>query len=255
MNLPFTLTCEPPFLIVAFAAAQDTLGWSLTAPGFVEARTIAWLEVRNADLTPEVDPITHIREKFTAKGLGDGLGFLTSRDIRRHHLSQSTVGDATATVVATVGLSNGEHVGRPAGRGHGVGTINVLAHVSRPLSVAAFVEAISIVAEARTAAVLATSALRAGPPITGTGTDCIVVAAPKGERPEPYAGLHTGLGQALGAAVFEAIRDGAVQWSADMEPSASRSVDLQVDGYEPGVVDLEVDAPGSRTGRSAADFL
>jgi adenosylcobinamide amidohydrolase len=216
MNLPFALTSDPPFLIVEFELAQRSLGWSPTAPGFVEARRIAWLEVCNADLTPEVDPIAVLREKFSARGLGDALAFMTSRDIRRFHVAQSTVGEATVTSVATVGLSNGEHVGKRARHGGSVGTINVFAHVSKPLSVSAFVEAISIVAEARTAAIIATAGLRAGPLVTGTGTDCIVVAAPQGERLQPYAGLHTEIGQALGAAVYEVIREGATQWSADV---------------------------------------
>ena len=216
MSLPFLLTSEPPFLIVDFDAPQSTLGWSLTAPGFVAARQVAWLEVCNADLTPEVDPIALLRAKFSARGLEGALAFMTSRDIKRFHVSQSTVGEATVTSVATVGLSNGENVGKQAGASHGVGTINIFAHVSKPLSVAAFVEAVSIVAEARTAAIIATAGLRAGPFVTGTGTDCIVVAAPQGEWLEPYAGLHTEIGQALGAAVYEVIREGATQWSADV---------------------------------------
>lgn len=216
MNLPFTLACEPPFLIVTFDAAQDTLGWSLTAPGFVASRRIVWLEVRNADLTPEVDPIALLHEKLSARGLDDALAFLTSRDIRRFHVAQAEVGEVTASCVATIGLSNGEHVaGRGQGR-HAFGTINVFAHVSKPSSVSAFVEAVSIVAEARTAAIIATAGLRAGPLVTGTGTDCIVVAAPRGESAEAYAGLHTDLGRALGAAVYEAVHEGATLWSADV---------------------------------------
>ena len=155
MNLPFTLTGEPPWLIVEFEAAQDTLGWSLTAPGFVAARRIAWLEVRNADLTPDLDPVAWVHAKLAARGLEGALAFLTSRDIRRRHIAQTRVGETTASCVATVGLSNGAHVGQRA-RG-GVGTINIFAHVSAPLSVGGFIEALSIVAEARTAAIIATA--------------------------------------------------------------------------------------------------
>jgi adenosylcobinamide amidohydrolase len=233
-NLPFTLTCEPPLLIVAFGEFQSTLGWSLTAPGFVEARQIAWLEVCNADLTPEVDPLALLRDRFAAKDLGDALAFLTSRDIRRFHVTQSTVGETVATCVATVGLSNGEHVGKRAGACHAVGTVNIFAHISKPLGVSAFVEAISIAAEARTAAIITTASLRAGPLITGTGTDCLVVAAPQGERRAPYAGLHTDIGQALGASVYEAIREGARQWSVDvasgLKPSHPRDRAMEENG-------------------------
>jgi adenosylcobinamide amidohydrolase len=41
---------------------------------------------------------------------------------------------------------------------------------------------------------------------TGTGTDCIVVAAPTGT--EPFAGLHTEVGEAIGAAVYTAVAGG-----------------------------------------------
>lgn len=217
MTLPFILLCEPPLLIVRFDAPQQTLGWCMTHPGFSEARQFVWLEVRNKDLSPGVDPIALLRQNLRERDLADAAAFMTSRDIRRHHVAQSTVGAATATCVATVGLSNGECVGlRRARAADAFGTINTFAHVSKPLSAGAFVEAVSIVAEARTAAVIATSALRSGPPITGTGTDCIVVAAPSAGSPDFFAGLHTELGEALGAAVFAAVHEGASVWSAEV---------------------------------------
>lgn len=217
MPLPFTLVCEPPFLILRFDAPQRTLGWSVTRPGFAAARAVAWLEVRNEDLTPDVDPIALLNESLRARDLDDAVAFMTSRDIRRHHVAQMRVGDAAATCVATVGLGNGVRVGERRERAvETVGTINVLVHVSRPLTAGAFVETISIATEARTAALLATSDLRSGPPITGTGTDCIVVAAPDGGNAERYAGLHTDLGQTVGAAVYAAVEEGAKVWSDDV---------------------------------------
>ncbi len=43
---------------------------------------------------------------------------------------------------------------------------------------------------------------------TGTGTDCIVIAAPSGAEPLRYAGKHTLLGHLIGASVLEAVRSG-----------------------------------------------
>src|SRR5271154_6940428 len=154
MTLPFTLVCEPPFLVVQFGATQKTLGWSPTRPGFAATRQIAWLEVRNEDLSRDVDPISFLKENLRKRDLDEAVAFMTSRDIRRFHLAQSRVGDVTATSVATVGLSNGEHVGSRRPRAfEAVGTINALVHVSKPLTAGAFVESISIAAEARTAAI------------------------------------------------------------------------------------------------------
>jgi adenosylcobinamide amidohydrolase len=222
MILPFTLACEPPFLIVEFDATQKTLGWSVTRPGFAAARQIAWLEVRNEDLPRNVDPLLLLRKKLHARDLDEAVAFMTSRDIRQYRVAQSRVGDVTATCVATVGLSNGEHVGKRRQRAvEAVGTINAFVHVSKPLTVGAFVESISIATEARTAAIVATGDLRTGPSMTGTGTDCIVIAAPEGDNPERYAGLHTELGQAIGAAAYAAVEEGAKTWSRDFAAGLS----------------------------------
>jgi adenosylcobinamide amidohydrolase len=212
---PFAIVCEPPFLIARFPQVQQTLGWSLSRPGFAKASTVAWLEVRNADLTPDVDPYALLARQMAARNLEDAVALMTSRDIRRHHFARSDVDGVVAACLATVGLSNGENIGTRRKVAAHVGTINALVHVSRPLSEGAFVEAVSIVAEARTAALLDTTHLRQGPRITGTGTDCIVVAAPIGASREPCAGLHTAVGEAIGDAVYRAIREGAEGWNAE----------------------------------------
>lgn len=214
MQLPFKLESEPPLLIVRFQEPQNLLGWSITKPGFASAREIVWLEVRDDDLPLHIDPLAFLRQKLSSCDLADAAAFMTSRDIRRHHVAQSRVGGVVATCVTTVGLSNGERIGfRRKESVSTVGTINTLAHLSCSLSTGAFVEAVSIATEARTAAILETSHLREGPRVTGTGTDCIIIAAPKGEREESRAGLHTDLGQAIGSAVYEATYEGAEAWS------------------------------------------
>lgn len=216
IEAPFELNCAPPLLVIRFEAPQKILGWSLTKPGFAATREIVWFEVRDGDLPLHIDPVAFLKQKLSASGFDDAAAFMTSRDIRRHHVAQSRVGAVIATCVATVGLSNGERVGARRRPGPAtIGTINMLVHVSRPLSADAFVEAISIATQARTAAILETSELREGPPVTGTGTDCIIVAAPHGDAQEHCAGLHTDLGQAIGAAAYNAIYEGAVTWSAD----------------------------------------
>jgi adenosylcobinamide amidohydrolase len=50
--------------------------------------------------------------------------------------------------------------------------------------------------------------VRSGAPATGTGTDCIAIAAPlraraRGARAEPYCGKHALLGELIGRAVLE----------------------------------------------------
>lgn len=216
MKLPFAISCRPPHLVASFDAPQTMLSWSLTKPGFQVARRVAWREVRNADLPAAEDPIDSIRRLMADSDLADAVTLVTSRDIRRYHLAQSTVEDASAACLATVGLSNGERVGERCREPVWLpGTINILLHVSRSLSEAALVETVSIVTQARTAAILDADVRRAGAVVTGTGTDCIVVAAPTGGDAERFAGLHTAIGEAVGAAVYRAIREGAEVWERD----------------------------------------
>jgi len=55
---------------------------------------------------------------------------------------------------------------------------DTLMHVASPLSKAALIEVISMATVARTTAILDAGIQRNGVAITGTGTDCIVVATP-----------------------------------------------------------------------------
>ncbi len=223
MDLPFALTCRPPHLVAAFDAPQAMLSWSLTQPGFRTARRVAWREVRNKDLPLSLDPVAGIAALMAEAGYGDAITLVTSRDVTRHHLGQSTVEGVTATSLATVGLSNGERVGQRCAEPVPLpGTINVLLHVSRPLSEAAMIETVSVVTEARTAAVLDSGVTRAGVAVTGTGTDCIVVASPAGDGGERFAGLHTAIGEAVGDAVYRSIREGAAVWQSDWAAATAR---------------------------------
>ncbi len=111
MRPPFGLSCEPPLLVVRFEAPVEIAGWPVLKPGFASTREIVWLEVRDGDLPIHVDAVAFLKEKLAAQGLDEAAAFMTSRDIRRHQIAQSRIGDVTATCVATVGLSNAERVG------------------------------------------------------------------------------------------------------------------------------------------------
>ena len=76
---------------------------------------------------------------------------------------------------------------------------------SSTLSEAALVETISIATQARTVALLDLGHLSGGHVVSGTGTDCIVAAAPARGEAERFAGLHTPIGEAVGRAGGAAI--------------------------------------------------
>jgi adenosylcobinamide amidohydrolase len=188
----------------------------MTKPGFSTIQEIVWLEVRNADLPLHIDPEAFLRRKLSSVGLEEAAAFMTARDIRRHHVAQSISGNAIATCLTTVGLSNAEKAGsRRRRRAKAAGTINTLVHISTPVSIGAFVEAVSIATQARTAAIMEWRYSSQGEIVTGTGTDCIVIAAPQGDAAQRCAGLHTDIGTAIGAAVYEATYDGAKTWDAE----------------------------------------
>jgi adenosylcobinamide amidohydrolase len=217
---PFEIECRRPILALRFAEPQRMLSWSISRPGFATAPSVAWFEVTDADLPIDCDPVKILTDRLARENLADAVGLMTACDVRAYRAYGETVDGVTATVVTTVGLGNGEFVGRrrfaprPDGAPH-AGTINTFVHVSVPLCDEALVEMIAIAAQARTVAVLETTLRRGSEVVTGTGSDCIVVASPPGGTVR-YAGLHTAVGEAVGAAVMQVTRGAASRWFQDV---------------------------------------
>jgi adenosylcobinamide amidohydrolase len=195
-----------PWLVLDFGDARAVLGWPVIGPHDGVARRVAWLQVTNAELPAHRDPAAYFRARAAGDGIEAEIGLLTAADLGRH----AEIADGPARAVVTLGLGNAESVIPDAARGPArpwhAGTINIVAALDAALSQAARLEALSIVTEARTAAVLAHGrTLADGRAATGTGTDCIVLATATDGRREIYAGLHTECGRALGAAVYGAV--------------------------------------------------
>ncbi|AHM03405.1 Adenosylcobinamide amidohydrolase [Roseibacterium elongatum DSM 19469] len=202
---------DRPWLTATLARAMRCLSWAPHNPGLVRARHILWREVRNADLTRDFDAISWLSTEMQARNSGGDIGMLTSRDIGRYCLEHADSGLTQASCLATVGLGNAERVGhrRPVVP-QPCGTVNLLAATDAPLSDVAMFEALSIVTQARTAAILDHGPELKTGRATGTGTDCIVLACPEGDI--AHAGLHTEVGEALGRAVYAAVARGVRDW-------------------------------------------
>jgi len=88
-----------------------------------------------------------------------------------------------------------------------------------PAELVALAEALGVATEARTAAVLdgrvPSRRASSGSLATGTGTDCIVVAAPEAGPSLRWVGKHTLAGALLGGAVREAVARGVRRWIAE----------------------------------------
>lgn len=219
------LHLSPPWLSLDLGQDMQVLSWAPHNGGLTRTSRILWREVRDSDLTADLDPHAWLAEELAARGAGDAVCFLTSRTLGAAVHRKAEAGEVTAEAVATVGLSNAERVGTRLDRvGNGLGTINVALKLGCGLTSGGLLEALSIVAEARTAAVMDAGHDLSTGRATGTGTDCIAVAAPDG--PLPYAGLHTDCGLAAGRAVYEAVRRGAEDWLRERPGAAhmSRSV-------------------------------
>ena len=204
------------WLIVEFPRPVQTLSWAVTGGGKTLAQRVVWRQVRHNELNCPMDPADYLAGKLKEENLDNAVGLLTSAKLDEYVYVRKDFGLYWANCVATVGMGNALRVADfPTASNH-VGTINVLCQVSVPLSEGAFLEAVSIAAEARTLAVRESEILsfRTQKPATGTGTDCIVIAAPDVPDERKYAGKHTVIGYLIGSSVLEAVRLGIERWTA-----------------------------------------
>jgi adenosylcobinamide amidohydrolase len=208
------------WLLASFAAPVRACSWAIVGGGLIWARHVGWLEVRDSDLRPPVDPRRLLSDRLRSEGLTATVGLLTSRSVASYADVSVDVAGVRARCLATVGLGNALRAGDPPGVSGRIGTINLLVHVDVSLSDEALLEASAIATEAKCAIVLGAriKSRRTGEPATGTGTDCTVVAAvqnARGARQERYAGKHTAVGAAVGAATADAVELGVRRWLAE----------------------------------------
>lgn len=215
----FEIACRRPWLIAQFSEPQRMVSWSLNRPGIVEADRVAWLEVTGADIRDVEDPAKWFAQRLASEGMAQAVGLMTARNVASHVVVTAEVEGVRSRTLITLGLNNGEHVGRRVDArlpSLHPGTINILCAVSSPLSDAALLEASSIVTQARTVALVEAGYRRRdiAEIVTGTGTDCIVMSAPRRREAESFAGMHTAIGEAVGASVYEATLKAAAEWVA-----------------------------------------
>lgn len=206
------------WLRVDFGIPHTTKSWAVLGGGTQEALAVIWRQVTDGELCLGLDPREYLIEQIDAHYGSHAasrrvIGFLTGARLSSFTETFLAHSGTWARCIATVGLNNALRIGDPPGRAATYpGTINILLQTSVPLTDLAAIEALSIVAEARTVAVLeAGIQSTAGPGLaSGTGTDCIAVACPKESdtAARTYAGKHTVLGHLIGAAAYEAVATG-----------------------------------------------
>ncbi len=159
--------------------------------GYRRARRVVNLQV---PLDFDCDVARYFRGLPAPYRRADCVGLLTAVDVRTAAVERGP----GVTVVATAGITNSSRVG----------TINTIVVLRGRPSVAAMVEAVKVVTEAK-CAVLRDLDVRAGArPATGTSTDAVVVAAEDRGESFDYCGPAMPIGRAMGHAVARAIRVG-----------------------------------------------
>ncbi|EMJ96772.1 adenosylcobinamide amidohydrolase [Leptospira alstonii] len=204
------------WLAAHFEEPHNVLSWAIIGGGWrEEVDCVLWHRVRDEDLTPDIDPIDYFRKRLLQKEESRNVvGFLTSVCLENYSEVILQKEDIRIRSIVTAGLGNSVRIGDIPFQPKAYGTINILVQCSAPLNLSASLEAVSLIAEARTLAVLeAEISSQAGRKLaTGTGTDCIAFASPSRYPELRYTGKHTLLGHLIGKAVHESVAQGIANW-------------------------------------------
>ncbi|TGL69611.1 adenosylcobinamide amidohydrolase [Leptospira kmetyi] len=204
------------WLEIAFEEPHNVLSWAVIGCGWKEQiDNVLWHRVRNEDLTPDVDPIDYYQSRLLQRGESkNSVGFLTSASLENYSEIVLEKEGTRIRSVVTAGLGNAVCIGDDPFSFASFGTINILVQCSLPLDLSASLEAVSLIAEARTLAVLDSKVQsRVSRNIaTGTGTDCIAFASPSRTSQTRYTGKHTLTGHLIGKAVYKSVYQGILNW-------------------------------------------
>ncbi len=199
------------------------LGWAPLGGGFKHAELIVNHQIALDDRAATEAPTTHLTAvvRNLCRDPRHAVAMMTGAQIARVGFSSRARDGLMVGAWCTAGCANALRVGDRATEGVPrakatancksstvtPGTINIIVAINQSLTRAALAEALQIAVEARVAAVhdAQVASVRSGKIATGTGTDCIVVAAPaSGPRANSivYCGKHTLPGELIGRAVM-----------------------------------------------------
>jgi len=194
-------------LIISLGEIHQMLSWAPLNGGARRASAILNHQIAPGDSRASERPRPYLQALVRRLGLRPqaAVAMMTGADVYKAGYATACRGDLAVGAWCTAGCSNALRIGDPAmATKRGPGTINIAMVVSQPLSRCAMAEALAMVTEARVAAVhdAGISSARTRRPATGTGTDCIVVAAPIRGPAHAYCGKHTVLGELIGKAAM-----------------------------------------------------
>ena len=203
-------------LIVRFVVPVRTLGWAPLGAGLSRLRVLVNHQVAEDDRRATEAPEPYLRNTIRELGLDPRTtgAMMTGAKVRSAAYSTMARGSLRAGAWCTAGCSNALRVGdRGTFSDASPSTINLIVALNQPMRRCAMAEAIQIATEARVIAVQEARIMstESGKPATGTGTDCIVVAAPIGTPAHRYCGKHTVAGELIGRTVLKSCMTALVR--------------------------------------------
>ncbi len=194
-------------LAVTFSEPHRVLSWAPLGGGLRRATIIANHRVDKDDRAAADAAPRYLAQVLRRMNHDPAraVAMMTAADVER-------VGHVCAGGVAawcTAGCSNALTIGDPTTLEHvRPGTINLVVALSQPLATSGLAEAMQLAVEARVAA-LREAGVRStvsGEIATGTGTDCVAIAAPIARPTLRYCGKHTRVGEMIGRVVLDSCR-------------------------------------------------
>jgi adenosylcobinamide amidohydrolase len=213
LALPWRWHFTEQTLVIALPPGYRALGWAPLGGGLKHAAAILNHQIALDDRTATDAAGEYLSRLARSMGLAPRrtIAMMTGASVRRGGFASMRRAQLGVSAWCSAGCSNALRVGdRATAARSAAGTINIAVAVSRALTIPAFIEAIQIAVEARVLAIQQAAVLssRSGLQATGTGTDCVVVAAPDGSGKNrggaiDYCGKHTVAGELIGRAVLK----------------------------------------------------
>lgn len=219
---------------VSFERPMDALSSAIYNGG--KTRAMGWLNIRvpaegnheNFSAAAALEP--HIKQLGFK---GPVVGMMTAASMKSCRMRYFKRTGIHVFCVATTGTANARRIGDTADveGWHACqwqpGTINIAVITNANLSDAAKVEALQLIAEAKTAACHDTDLLSpvSGFIATGTGTDASAIFCDPEGLPLDFCGKHVLMGEVIGTLVYDVVREGILACQATAERDTRYAAD------------------------------
>jgi len=102
------VTLDAPWLILDLGGLHRTAGWPIVGAAFGQASAIAWLQVRDAELSEHVEPRGYFLQRAQTDGIGAEIGLAPNWSAKIEYLYVD-LADSNFTTIT--GVSNGSQFG------------------------------------------------------------------------------------------------------------------------------------------------